>query len=369
MYRTLVKIVWMAAALLESSLGIGQSYSDLFQRSTEKSDVACYRIPALAVTKAGTWLAAADQRPGTCQDLGKNPDINIVLRRSNNQGRTWLPMETAVDLPAGLSVSDPSFLVDEPSGQIFLFFNFMDHLHAPGTYRLQFVSSTDDGSTWSNPVDFTDMVLPEAERKEFVFITSGNGTRTQNGTLLHTIVNVTRKHTRVIFSNDHGMTWKSAPTPVTPADESRIIELPDGSWMVNARVNNLGKRFIHRSTNMGKSWSSAADSLLIDPGCNAGLISVKTGKSNQEKTWMIFSNPFSPNARKDLTLHVSDDHGATWKTWQSVQSGSAAYSVLAADKRGRIGVLYECDDYSTIRIRFFEKREIPAILKGKNKKR
>ena len=40
-------------------------------------------------------------------------------------------------------------------------------------------------------------------------------------------------------------TWFLTETPVQPGDESKIVELKDGTWMVNSRANNKGIRYSH----------------------------------------------------------------------------------------------------------------------------
>ena len=47
---------------------------------------ACYRIPAIVTTLEGTLLAFAEARRKNCGDAG---DIDLVLKRSTNGGKTW----------------------------------------------------------------------------------------------------------------------------------------------------------------------------------------------------------------------------------------------------------------------------------------
>ena len=324
---------------------------DLFSAGQEPR-IACYRIPALATTPSGTLLAAADQRLNTCQDLGRNPDIDIVLRRSTDHGRTWTSVEKVVDLPEGRSASDPSFIVERFSGRVFLFFNSMDHAKSPGIYRLNHVFSDDNGRSWSTPSDITDELLPVEERSDFIFITSGNGHQDTDGNMYLTVVNVTKGHVRIGISEDRGKIWRFAPSAVKPADESRMAVLSNGEWMVNARINGAGHRMIHRSSDKGRTWHPAPDTVLLDPGCNAGLIVVKqkrTDKPRTDKPLMVFSNPASSSKRERLTIRISQDDGRSWTDRQLVHAGPAAYSDIAQTKKGDLAVLFERDDYAAIR--------------------
>ena len=100
-------------------------YQDLFNTTMEEG-VSCYRIPAIVTAPNGDIIAAIDQRVPSCGDLKWSKDINIILRRSSNNGKTWSVIEKVVDFPFGQSASDPSMIVDQITGEIFLFYNFMD---------------------------------------------------------------------------------------------------------------------------------------------------------------------------------------------------------------------------------------------------
>lgn len=322
-------------------------FLDLFHNGL-KSGVACYRIPALAIALDGTLLAAADERITSCTDLATNPNINIVLRRSSNGGKSWDAPVVVVDIEEGVSASDPSFITDRQTGDVLLFYNYMDHLKEKGIYRFQYVRSTDLGKSWSKPVDFTEQVMREGWEKPFAFITSGNGVQTRDGRLLHTLTHVGEKSAYVIMSTDHGKTWKLIDRPLIPGDESRVVELLDGSWMVNSRVNGVSKRYIHTSADGGNTWVTAPADALQDPGCNAGL--VVSGSR------LYFSNLSSKKERENLTIKWSDDNGKYWKNSLSIYEGSSAYSSLVMLANGDLGLLFERDDYSKISFTLIPKK-------------
>ena len=100
-------------------------FKSLFNNKIRDS-VSCYRIPAIVKAPNGDLIAAIDERVPSCGDLKWNKDINIVIRRSMDNGNSWSDIETVVDYPFGKSASDPSMIVDRVTGEIFLFFNFMD---------------------------------------------------------------------------------------------------------------------------------------------------------------------------------------------------------------------------------------------------
>ena len=211
-------------------------------------------------------------------------------------------------------------------------------------YYLKFVKSVDNGESWSSPRDITNEITHENWRKDFMFITSGRGVQTSNGTLLHTLVNL-NKGTHVFGSKDHGKNWFLIDNPVKPGDESKIIELSDNNWMINSRVNAAGLRFTHTSPDKGKNWFSNPNSDLNDPGCNASLIRYNFS-NNLEKSVLLFSNANNSKERKNMTISISYDNGKTWPNTKTIYSGEAAYSSMTILKNGEIGLFFEKDNYS-----------------------
>lgn len=165
-------------------------------------DVHTYRVPGLATTNTGTLLAIYDARherwPGTFNtDLqGK---IDIGVSRSTDGGNSWEPMRIALNMGewGGLprkynGVSDACILVDKNSDNIYVFGLWMHGVldregrwieglteestawehqwrqrgSQPGfgvKQTSQFIvsKSTDDGQTWSEPMNLTRMVKRE----------------------------------------------------------------------------------------------------------------------------------------------------------------------------------------------------------------
>ena len=298
------------------------AFTNLFN-STELGE-GCYRIPALVTASNGDLIAAIDERVENCGDLRSNRDINIVIRRSSDNGDTWTEIETVVDYPFGESASDASMIIDNETGKIWMFYNYMDLENEEDIYYLKAVSSSDNGKSWSDPIDITSQITKPDWHQDFKFITSGRGTQTSDGTLIHTLVHLD-KGAFLFGSRDNGNSWFFIDNPLHPADESKIVELKDGSWMVNSRVSDIGMRYVHISSDKGTTWTSYPDSNLIDPGSNASLIRYPT---NNDKSILLFSNSKSPNERKNLTLRVSFDEGETWPDSKIIYSDSAAYSSM-----------------------------------------
>lgn len=318
-------------------------YHDLFNTSMNKN-VACYRIPAIVTAPNGDLVAAIDERVPNGNDLNRNNDINIVVRRSFDNGKTWTEIERVIDFPLGKSGSDPSMIVDNETKEIFMFYNFMDLENEKNVFYLHYVKSSDNGKTWSNPVDITSQIAKPEWKNDFKFITSGTGIYTSTGKMLHCLVNL-KLGVYVFGSNDHGKSWYFIDTPVNPADESKIVELADGSWMINSRVNGKGMRYVHVSTDEGKIWESRPEPNLIDPGCNGSIIRYTSIKDGYKKNRLLFANAKMEKGRKNMTVRISYDEGKTWSEGKTIYPGSSAYSSLTILKNGDIGLFFEKEEY------------------------
>ena len=311
-------------------------FLDLFDNSMNIK-VFCYRIPSLVTTTNGTLIAAIDERNNSCGDLKWNRDINIVIRKSFDDGKTWTKIEKIVDYPLGRSASDPSMIVDKKTNEIFLFFNYMDLDNAKDIYRFMVIKSSDNGENWSEPVEITNNIIKRGWEKDFMFITSGRGIQTKDGTLLHCLVNL-NKGTHVFGSKDHGKSWFLIDTPFSPGDESKIVELSNGNWLVNSRVNSNDSRYSHISKDNGQTWATYKNKDLQDPGCNASLV--------KYDELLLLTNVFDSKYRKNLSLSISEDQGRTWAKNQTIYTGESAYSSMTKLKNGDIGVFFEKDNYT-----------------------
>ena len=317
-------------------------FKDLFDTSMNPS-VACYRIPAIITTTNSVLIAAIDERNISCGDLRSNRDINIVIRKSYDDGESWSEIEKIIDYPLGESASDPSLIVDKVTGDVLMFYNYMDLDKAKDIYRFMLVKSSDHGESWTSPKEITKEITKSGWEKDFMFITSGRGTQTKDGTLLHCLVNL-NKGTHIFGSKDHGESWFLTDYPLKPGDESKIIELSNGDWLVNSRVNSTGFRYSHVSNDKGLSWNTFKNNKLIDPGCNASLINYN--QNSKKKNVLLFSNAFSSKGRINLSLSSSFDEGKTWNKSKTIYKGESAYSSLTILNNGDIGLFFEKDNYS-----------------------
>lgn len=113
-----LKVRGLSAALL-FALGMEVRAAEpvqkpLYMKGVDGYDT--YRIPVLAVTAQGTVLAFAEGRKLSQSDTG---DIDIVLKRSTDNGQTWSPQQLIWD-DSGNTCGNPCAVVDRDTGIIWL---------------------------------------------------------------------------------------------------------------------------------------------------------------------------------------------------------------------------------------------------------
>src|SRR5262245_32508831 len=84
--------------------------------SSGKDGYHTFRIPAVIVSKKGTVLAFCEGRKNSRSDTG---DIDLVLKRSFDNGATWQPMHVVADFGAD-TIGNPCPVVDQKTGIIWL---------------------------------------------------------------------------------------------------------------------------------------------------------------------------------------------------------------------------------------------------------
>lgn len=313
-----------------------------------------YRIPALTVTNAGTVLAAFDKRNDQSSDLPG--DIDVLVRRSTDSGETWSEPREAINHPGPQGCGDSSLVNDSSSGRIFLFCTYSagevgfpnsqpgtSDPDDPNTLHVRVMHSDDDGLTWSEPVDLNPQVKDPSWRA--VFTSSGRGLRTSTGRLLQPIVVKDAGgavHSGNIYSDDGGKTWQRGELLAAGTDESKPVELADGTIVQNSRASNGTTRLRSTSHDGGRSFGAPVPhQQLIDPRVNADEIRVDATGRGPARDWLLFSNPASTTARENLTLRLSCDNGSTWPDQKQLHAGPSGYSVLTVLPNGRIGVFAE----------------------------
>lgn len=317
---------------------------------------ACFRIPAIVSTKSGALLAFAEGRKTGCGDAG---DIDLVLKRSFDFGKTWSSLQV-VWSDSSNTCGNPAPVVDLNTGDIVLLSTWnlgTDHeaqiinQKSVNTRRIFLLRSGDEGETWSIPKEITDQVkLPTWT---WYATGPGNGIQLQSGVHKNRLVipcdhieAQTKKYfSHIIFSDDAGASWQlGGTTPTDQVNECAVVELYNGDLLLNMRNYNKQRlRQTSISKDGGESWLALVpDTVLIEPVCQASLISYPA----LGKKALAFSNPASTNARKNMTVRISKDAGKTWKKQALLYNGPSAYSNLVALSNKKLACLYEAGGIS-----------------------
>jgi sialidase-1 len=314
-----------------------------------------FRIPSIIATARSTLLAFAEGRREGSGDAG---DIDLVLKRSSDAGRTWSALQVVGDNGPN-TFGNPCPVVDRTTGTIWLLTT-----QNRGTDRekdiiagtsqagrsVAVLRSTDDGVTWSAPGDITASV----KQADWTWYATGPGVgiQTTTGRLVipgnHAVRDTGVHQSHVVFSDDGGRSWQMGGSADPGTNESQVVELTDGRLMLNMRNHRPRAenfRMVATSVDGGGSWSQAKpDPSLIEPPAQASLIRSTTLDTNG-RSRLLFSNPASAR-RERMTVRMSEDEGATWPVARVVHEGPAAYSSLVVLPDRSIGLLFERGDRS-----------------------
>ncbi len=358
----------------------------------------CYRIPALAVTASGRVLAVWDVR-ADWRDL-PGP-FDLVVRHSDDHGRTWTPPRFLRAHDGGHGFGDASLLVTA-SGRVLCWYVgstgesfFSARADAPGL-ELWLAASDDDGLTWTH----RDLSGLRPAGIAGMFASSGNGVRltagapggapggspigalagapggslaeapggspggAHPGRLLQPFVlrrptgdggglthatDAAEHWAAVARSDDGGDTWALGEWIGPDCDEGKVVEAASGAVVLHARARPRRRWAV--STDGGATFTTPVPHpALVDPACNGGLC-----------RWgdvLVSSALDDERERRRLVLRTSADEGATWSPPVLVDAGAAAYSVVAPLADGALGLLYEAGDYEALIFRRITRAEV-----------
>lgn len=326
---------------------------------------ASFRIPGLVTTNKGTLLGVYDVRYNSSVDLQEYVDVG--LSRSTDGGKSWEKMRLPLSfgeyggLPkAQNGVGDPSILVDTQTNTVWVvaaWTHGMGNQRAwwsshPGmdinhTAQLVLAKSTDDGKTWSKPINITEQVKDPSWY--FLLQGPGRGITMSDGTLVFPtqFIDSTRvPNAGIMYSKDRGKMWKMHNMARTNTTEAQVAEIEPGVLMLNMRDNRGGSRAIAITKDLGKTWTEHPSSrkALQEPVCMASLIHVDAKDNVLNKDLLLFSNPDTTKGRNHITIKTSLDKGLTWLPEHQIMLDEAegwGYSCLTMIDKETIGILYE----------------------------
>ncbi|MGW1752707.1 exo-alpha-sialidase [Streptomyces mirabilis] len=332
-------------------------------RASQDPGYACFRIPAVVRSTHGTLLAFAEGRVHDCGDAG---DIDIVVKRSTDGGRTWGPLQV-VNEGAGDTHGNPAPIVDRETGRIVLAETYNTgrtdgrgcDVPCDRTPHLQY--SDDDGLSWSAPRDLSAEILPPNWNSWYatgpvhgIQLTRGRhagrlvfgvNTETWNGS------RVTANNAALITSDDGGDHWRIGASDSWPiADDGTFRQKPseltltergDGSVLVSGREQD-GTDLGHRTQTVSRDGGDSFTAPFRDlPGLYAPQVQGSVLRLGDR---VLLACPGDPDRRRTMMIRSSYDGG---RTWDSVDRGTvvttdwSGYSDLVGIGDGAVGLLYE----------------------------
>jgi sialidase-1 len=337
---------------------------DVFSAGTDGYHT--YRIPAVIKAKDGSLLAFAEGRKVGRGDAG---DIDLLVKRSRDGGRTWSG-QTVVWDHADNTAGNPCPVVDQRTGTVWLLATHnlgadketdIINKRSAGTRTVWVLRSDDHGVTWSKATEIT--ATTKDPSWGWYATGPGIGIQLQHGPHSGRLV-IPANHsfddptgnlrggkyshrTHVIYSDDQGKTWQLGGATGANTNESQVVELaqPAGGLLLNMRSYfNRSRRTHAVSLDGGLTWSSPADHAeLVEPVCQASIIRHQFPQGNRPGL-ILFSNPADAKARIALTVRASTDDARTFPGKLVLHAGPSAYSCLVSIDANRAGCLYERGD-------------------------
>lgn len=309
-------------------------------------DSQFYRIPAIVTLPDGTLVTVADKRIDKLSDLPG--DIDVVCRRSTDGGRTWSDYITVARHDSIGGYGDPALVYDRRTGDLIVISTHGQGLWLPVPGHISVSRSKDGGLTWLPPVSINDQILTvDSDGKQPIkcnsaFASSGRAVQLKNGRIMFVLV--TRKDgvsefpCYAIYSDDGGYRWKVSKTPTTlDGDESKIVQLADGTLVTSIRDRYRTCRKFAYSKDNGVTWSAPEDIVTLpDPACNGDFIRY-THRGND----VLLQSLPTGGKRNDVTIFMSRDNGGTWSPAYQVVHGPSTYSSMTVLPDGSIGILTE----------------------------
>ncbi len=361
----MIKLVFFIFYLFSSLLYSGNAIDQKPIWISGENGYSIYRIPALIVSTKGTVIAFCE---GRRDGKGDNGNIDMLVKRSTDNGRTWSEQQIIWD-DGSNTCGNPCPVLDRETGTIWLLMTWnrgddsepeIIGKKSKDTRRVFVTSSGDDGKNWTEPKEITSTTKLDS----WTWYATGPGAGIQiergnyAGRLVipcdHIEADTKDYYSHTIFSDDGGKSWTlGGSTPSPKVNECQVVELSEERLMLNMRNydRSIKQRQIAISDDGGESWQEQTFAHeLIEPRCQASLRRFSWPLEKQ-KSIILFSNPADEDERINMKVRASYDEGASWPVSKILAEGPSAYSDLAIMADRSIGCLYETGEknpYETI---------------------
>jgi sialidase-1 len=311
-----------------------------------------FRIPSIIRTNNGTLIAFAEGRRWNPSDYG---DINLVFKRSTDNGATWSALDEIAASGPG-TWGNPTAVYDAnkgTNGRVWLFMNWNDSAKHQisdftqyGDRRVYTSYSDDHGVTWSTPVDRTSTLTPNTYKWDAM----GPGIGIQTAAGDHPGRLIIPAYGRNIYSDDSGTTWQVQPLS-GGKHESTIVEAMNGTLLRNDRPNATEwaaakRRVKSTGTITGGFGAWSADAALTDPMCEGSILRYNRDAPDR----IYFLNPNNDNSRCNMTVRISYDQGATWPISRAIYDWNTCdYNAIKAGNhiaKGGYSSMIKTADYA-----------------------
>ena len=333
-----------------------------------------YRIPGIIRLNDGTLVASIDKRKEKDGDLPANIDVEV--KRSTDGGLTWSAPITIAEGSADHGFGDAAMATDGKTIYMVMvggagLWTYPSISKQPS--QMYFTKSQDGGKTWSPLKEIT----KEAYGKYAWggFFASGNGIVTSQGRIIFVAAQRVESSwggemdNVLVYSDDQGKSWKVSAPARHNGDESKVVELSDGSLLVSSRNRAFGAnaRTFILTKDGGKTWTPEATwPELTGNACNGAFARYAPVGKSKYSGYLLHTLPASPT-RDHLRLFLSQDEGKTWPISREICRGEAVYSEVVIMADGTIGIISEENDKPGFDI-YFTRVSLDWLLRGDQKK-
>ncbi|KAM3868906.1 sialidase-3-like [Diretmus argenteus] len=379
-----------------------------------------YRIPALIYLRhSHTFLAFAEKRSSPSDSDAKI----LVMRRGRFQDDGSIQWSSCQELSTaslpGHRTMNPCPVYEKNSKTLFLFFicilgNTPEHcqiITGRNKARLCYVSSSDDGLSWSQVKDLTESVIGKTIQRWATFaVGPGHGIQLESGRLIipayayyihfkcfsFPMPYTVYPRALSIYSDDFGQTWQMGVMLQRKTCECEMAEIIDHEGRSHVYCNARNTRRYRRealSENGGVYFDEPRTApKLIEQryGCEGSVIGFPAPEfvpndeaesrggggdasllSPDTQTWLLFTHPTNKCSRRDLGVYLNRSplHSSGWDPPRIIHSGPSGYSDLAySEDKEQFSCLMECGRESELEQIAFVSFTLSDIMQTANKK-